>query len=102
LHDTHPITEQKAAHDKLLAEQQNPQSSNYRKWLTSEQYAARFGMSDADLAKVSTWLKSQGLTVDGYSRARTRVFFSGTAVQVESVFRTELHRYQIDGETSLA
>jgi subtilase family serine protease len=93
---------QQAALDKLLAEQQNPQSSNYRKWLTPEQYAARFGMSDADLAKVSTWLKAQGLTVDGYSRARTRVFFSGTAAQVESVFRTELHRYQIDGETSLA
>ena len=93
---------QQAALDKLLAEQQNPQSSNYRKWLTSEQYAARFGMSDADLAKVSTWLKSQGLTVDGYSRARTRVFFSGTAVQVERVFRTELHRYQVNGAISLA
>jgi subtilase family serine protease len=93
---------QQAALDKLLADQQNPQSPNYRKWLTPEQYAARFGMSDADLAKVSAWLKSQGLTVDGYSRARTRVFFSGTAAQVESVFRTEFHRYQVNGETSLA
>ena len=86
----------------MLAEQQDPHSPNYRKWLTPEQYAARFGMSDGDLAKVSAWLKSQGLTVDGYSRARTRVFFSGTAAQVESAFRTELHRYQVDDETSLA
>ena len=56
---------QQAALDKLLAEQQDPHSSNYRKWLTPEQYAARFGMSDSDLAKVTAWLKSQGLTVDG-------------------------------------
>ena len=93
---------QQTALEKLLAEQQNPHSPNYRKWLTPEQYAARFGMSDADLAKVSAWLKSQGLTVNGYSRARTRVFFSGTAAQVESTFHTEFHRYLVDGETSLA
>jgi len=93
---------QQAALEKLLAEQQNPHSSNYRKWLTPEQYAARFGMSGSDLSHVSAWLKSQGLTVDGYSRARTRVFFSGTAAQVESVFRTEFHRYLVDGETRFA
>jgi subtilase family serine protease len=94
--------EQQAALDKLLAEQQEPDSPNYHKWLTPEQYAARFGMSDADLAKVSSWLKSQGLTVNGFSRARTRVFFSGTAAQVENVFRTELHNYQVDGQTRFA
>jgi subtilase family serine protease len=93
---------QQTALDKLLADQQNPHSPNYRKWLTPEQYAARFGMSDADLANVSAWLKSQGLTVDGYTRARTRVFFSGTASQLESAFRTEFHRYLVDGQTSFA
>jgi len=93
---------QQAELDKLLAEQQDPHSANYRKWLTPEQYAARFGMSASDLEQVTSWLKSQGLTVDGLSRARTRVFFSGTAAQVESVFHTELHRYLWNGETSLA
>ncbi len=93
---------QQAALEKLLAEQQDPRSANYRKWLTPEQYAARFGMSEADLAKVSTWLKSQGLTVNGYSRARTRIFFSGAASQVESAFHTELHRYMVNDELSLA
>jgi subtilase family serine protease len=93
---------QQADLDKLLAEQQNPQSANYRKWLTPEQYAARFGMSDADLAKVSAWLKSQGLTVDGYSRGRTQVFFSGNAAQVESAFRTQINRYLVDGEMHFA
>ncbi len=93
---------QQADLDKLLAEQQDPHSANYRRWLTPEQYAARFGMSDSDLAQVTSWLKAQGLTVDGFSRARTRVFFSGTAAQVESVFHTELHRYLVNGQMSLA
>ncbi len=93
---------QKADLEKLLAEQQDPHSANYRRWLTPEQYAARFGMSDGDLAQVTSWLKSQGLAVDGFSRARTRVFFSGTANQVESVFHTELHRYLLNGQVSLA
>ena len=93
---------QQADLEKLLAEQQDPHSANYRHWLTPEQYAARFGMSDGDLAQVTSWLKSQGLTVDGFSRARTRVFFSGTAAQVEGVFHTELHRYLVNGQMSLA
>jgi subtilase family serine protease len=93
---------QQSALDKLLAEQQDPASPNYHRWLTPEQYAERFGMSEDDLAKVSDWLKSQGLTVDGYSRARTQVFFSGTAAQVASAFRTEFHQYAVDGETRFA
>ena len=87
---------------KLLAEQQDSRSPNYRKWLTPEQYAARFGISDSDLAQVSSWLKSQGLTVDGFSRGRTQVFFSGSASQVESAFHTQFNRYLVDGQTSIA
>ena len=94
--------DQQSALEKLLADQQNSNSPNYHKWLTPEQYATRFGMSDADLAKVSGWLKSQGLAVDGYSRARTRVFFSGNASQIENAFHTELHRYLVDGEIRFA
>src|ERR1700693_5130139 len=88
--------------EKLLAEQQDPHSANYRKWLTPEQYAARLGLSDSDLAQVSAWLKSQGLTVDGFSRGRTQVFFSGTAAQVESAFHTQFNRYLVNGEMHFA
>jgi subtilase family serine protease len=93
---------QQADLEKLLAQQQDPHSANYRKWLTPEQYAARFGMSDSDLAQVSAWLKSQGLTVDGFSRGRTQVFFSGSAAQVESAFHTQFNRYLVNGQTSIA
>jgi subtilase family serine protease len=97
-----PSPAQQLAIEKLLAEQQDPSSANYRKWLTPEQYAERFGMSEVDLAKVSDWLKSQGLTVEGYSRSRNRVFFSGTAAQVAGAFGTEFRQYVVDGETHFA
>jgi subtilase family serine protease len=97
-----PSPEQQQALEKLLAEQQDPASPNYHKWLDPEQYGQRFGMSEDDLAKVSNWLKSQGLTVGGYARGRNRIFFSGTAAQVASAFRTEFHQYAVDGETRFA
>src|SRR5207248_10006704 len=62
----------------------------------------RFGLSAADLAKVTSWLQSQGVTVDGVSRGRTEVLFSETAAQGETVLQSELHKYVLDGETHFA
>jgi subtilase family serine protease len=93
---------QQAELQQLLREQQSRSSPNFHRWLTPEQYAARFGMSSNDLAKVSSWLQSQGLTVNGVSRNRNEIFFSGSAGQVEYALRTELHRYSFDGEQHMA
>ena len=41
---TSPSANQQKALDKLLADQQDPASPNYHKWLTPEQYADRFGL----------------------------------------------------------
>jgi len=93
---------QQADLDELLREQQDRSSPNYHKWLTPEQYASRFGMTQNDLAKVSAWLQSQGLTVDGISRNRNEVFFSGSVGQVEYALKTEIHNYLIKGEEHFA
>ena len=42
---TSPTAAQQRALTHLLAQQQDPKSSNYHKWSTPEQYADRFGMS---------------------------------------------------------
>ena len=52
---------QQADLDQLLEEQQNPDSPNYHKWLTPEEYAQRFGASQEDIDKITAWLESQGL-----------------------------------------
>ena len=93
---------QQADMDRLLAEQQDRTSPNYHKWITPDQYAARFGMTSSDLAKVTSWLQSQGLTVDSISRDRNEIAFSGSTGQVEYALNTEFHNYSINGEEHFA
>jgi hypothetical protein len=93
---------QKALQKRALAAVQDPASPSYHQWLTPEQYAAEFGTSPSDIARATAWLTSQGLTVDGPSRTATRLGFSGTIAQIEKAFRTEMHRYRVDGATHFA
>src|SRR5512146_1297972 len=83
--------------DGLLADQMNPSSPNYHKWLTPEQFADRFGMSSNDLNKVTRWLREQGLTVVEVARSRTWVAFSGSAQQIAATLHTEIHHYNVNG-----
>src|SRR5262249_18428094 len=86
----------------LIAAQQTPGSPLYHQWLTPDQFATRFGMTDPDLAKVESWLEHQGFSIDGVSRSRYRIRFSGTAGQVAAAFATELHHYDLNGESHFA
>ena len=86
----------------LIAAQQNPASPLYHKWLSPDEFAARFGVADSDIAKVESWLEQQGFSVDGVSRSKNRITFSGTVEQAETAFSTELHYYKGNGETHFA
>ena len=86
----------------LIAAQQTPASPQYHAWLTPDQFAARFGMSDADIAKAEAWLEEQGFTVEAVSRSKNRITFSGTAAQAETAFDVQLHNYQTDGTIHFA
>jgi uncharacterized protein (TIGR03437 family) len=93
---------QQAALEQLLQEQQDPASPSYHDWLTPEQYADRFGLSQSDLDKISGWLQSQGFTVEYAARGRNWLSFSGTAGQVRTALHTDIHRYSMDGEMHFA
>ena len=95
-------TAQKAALIKLLEDQQNPASSKYHQWLTPEQFAATFGMSSSDLATVSQWLAAQGFKVTQVARGGTFIQFSGTVAQVQTAFKTSIHRVSVKGEEHIA
>jgi uncharacterized protein (TIGR03437 family) len=97
-----PSASQQAELEKLLVAQQTPGSPDYRHWLTPEEYGQRFGVSDADLGKVTEWLQQQGLQVVSVARGRNSIAVSGTAAQVEAAFQTEIHSYLVDGETHFA
>jgi subtilase family serine protease len=88
--------------DALIVAQQNPASPLYHQWLTPDQFAARFGMADSDIAAVENWLQLQGFSIDGVSRSRNRITFSGTAALVASAFGAPLHYYKYGATTHFA
>lgn len=97
-----PSDSQQAELDQLLQQQQDPTSPQYHRWLTPEEYAARFGASQDDLNKITTWLQSQNLMVLETGRGRNWVAFTGTAAQVESAFGVHLHHFLVNGERHFA
>src|ERR1051325_120537 len=88
-----PTEAQQAELDQLMHEQQDPASANYRRWLSPDEFADRFGLSANDVSKVAAWLESRGLTVRAVARNRRAVRFSGSANQIESAFGTSIHEY---------
>jgi subtilase family serine protease len=99
---TTPTAAQMKALQQLVAQQQDRKSANYHKWITPEQWADRFGLSVADMAKITAWLKAQGFTMISPAHGRNWVSFTGTAAQVQSAFGTEIHRYNVNGEMHVA
>jgi hypothetical protein len=92
-----PGTARRADLEQFVASQQDPESQNYHRWLTPEQYAERFGASDATIAKVTAWLQSLGMTEVRVARGHMFVSFSGSAAMVASAFQTELHAFDVRG-----
>lgn len=86
----------------LLAHQQDPSSPDYHHWLTPEQFADRFGVSQVDLNQIIAWLKSQNLAIAGVARARNWVAVSGAAGAVEQAFGARIHHYSVNGELHYA
>ncbi len=93
---------QQQALETFLQEQQDPTSANYRTWLTPQQFAARFGVSDSDLAKVKDWLTAQGFTINEVAQGHGWITFSGSAGQISAALQTELHQYAVNGEVHFA
>jgi subtilase family serine protease len=93
---------QQADLDSLLADQQNPRSPNFHRWLSPEQFADRFGLSPEDAAKITDWLRTEGLVVHDVARGRDWITFSGSAERMAAAFHTEIHRYEVNGEMHFA
>jgi subtilase family serine protease len=94
--------EQQAAFDDFVAGQYDTSSPNFHHWLQPAEVGERFGPSLADIATISSWLASRGLSVAAVSKDRMSIRFGGTAAQVESAFHTEIHNLSVDGEKHIA
>jgi hypothetical protein len=90
--------EQETVLQGLVDDQQDKHSASYHQWLTPEEFGARFGPADSDIAAVTNWLKVSGFEVTQVSKGRTIVEFSGTAGLVKRAFGTAIHKYAVNGE----
>ncbi len=90
--------QQQAALDQYDSELQDKSSPNFHKWLTPEQFGKLYGPADSDIAAITSWLGSHGLTVLPLSPGRISIAFSGTVQQIEEAFHTSIHSYQAHGE----
>jgi subtilase family serine protease len=73
------------------------QQSGKATYLTNAQIQAQHAPSAGDVARVSAFLKAQGLTVTGVGQDNLFVKASGTAARVQSAFQVELHQYSFQG-----
>ena len=94
--------EQEAALEAFMAEQTDPKSPNYHHWLEPEEFGALYGPSDSDIAAVTNWLANRGFRVDSVAKGRVTIEFSGTALQVQDAFHTEMHNYVVNGKAHIA
>jgi len=95
-------TEQTEAVERAIADLQNPKSPNFHKWLTAEQFGAKYGASQADIDTVTAWLASHGFTVNQVYPNGLVVDFSGNAGEIRRTFQTEMHYLDVNGVRHIA
>ena len=77
----------------LLHAQYTPGSPGFHQFLSTAQFAIRFGATTAQLQAVTSWLQSQGLSVRGVAANRLFVKAAGSAVQVGRALGVRPHHY---------
>ena len=93
---------QQAALDAYTASLSDKRLANYHKWLTAQQLGASYGVAQADIDLVTSWLASYGFTVNSVYPNNVLIDFSGTAAQVRAAFGTEIHGYLVNGAHHIA
>lgn len=70
--------------ERLKAEQQDPSSPGYHRWLGTFDFASRFGPSADAVEEVAQWLTGAGFKVEAKNPGDLFLGFSGTVAQAES------------------
>ena len=79
---------------KFISEVSNPKSALYKHYLTVAQYAAEYGATDAQVQQVTSYLKSEGLSVGKVTANHLTLAVSGTTAQVEKAFDVSIGTYK--------
>jgi subtilase family serine protease len=88
-----------AAVSALATAVSDPASPLFHHYLTAAQWEAQFSPTPATVARVTSWLASQGFTVGATSADRLSIDASGTAAQAEEAFGIVLNNYDVNGKS---
>ena len=94
--------EQETALQTRIDQMHNQQSPLFQQWLNADDVGKCYGVADADIAVLTSWLQKHGFSVDSVPSARTMLIFTGTAGQVAKTFHTEIHNLNVHGEKHIA
>jgi subtilase family serine protease len=87
--------------DALLQRIYDPQSPDYRHFLSVAEFTSRFGPTAPDYQKLLDFVRSHGLTVTDTPANRMLVGFEGSAADVQKAFHVTLNRYQHPTESRI-
>ena len=94
--------ERESALQEFLGEVHRRESTSYHQWLTPQEFGERFGPADSDIQAAANWLRAQGFNVAKVTKSKQFLEFSGTAAQLRQALHTEIHQYDVEGETHYA
>jgi len=80
--------------DSLLQRLYDPQSPDYRRFLTVAQFTEQFGPTEADYRAVISFAESRGLTVKASTPNRLVIEAIGSVAAIESAFRVKMQVYR--------
>ncbi len=79
-----------------------PGSSDYRRFLTPDEFNQRFGVSLPAYQQTVSWLRGSGLFVDASVLSHDYLLATGTVAQVEHTFATTIRQFHTGNTTFLA
>ncbi|HXW21843.1 MAG TPA: protease pro-enzyme activation domain-containing protein, partial [Rhodomicrobium sp.] len=95
-------SEQEQAVENFIDSLHDPKSPQFHKFLSAQQFGARFGIAASDLDILTGWLAGHGFQVNFVYPGGMVIDFSGTAGLVKAAFHTEIHRLEVNGAPHIA
>jgi subtilase family serine protease len=83
-----------AALEELLQQIYNPQSTNFHKFLTPDEFTARFGPTEQEYQAVMQFAEANGLTVAGQHPNRVVLDVRGGVSNIEQALHVNLRTYR--------
>ncbi len=77
----------------------DPNNARYGHYLTAHRFNSRFAPRAARVRAVESFLRGQGVTVNGVAAGNRWVSATGSVAQVQHAFATTLHLYSYQGRT---